>query len=149
MDSRKHAIWLWLLLAMFCFRVLSQLLQARFDIPFLPPFEAWHSDVFPYGLLLLAQTLIIALFARIALAFSRERVEASRNAGRFYLSFGLVYLVAMLTRFALGVSALSEHPWFSNHLPTFFHVVLASFLVVVGSFHVRGTAMPIAKGEQG
>ena len=137
MTSRKLAPWLWVLLGLFCVRVIAQLLQWRFDISFLPAFEIWHSAVLPYPVLLLTQLGIIATLAKIALDFSTGRADASRRSGGLWLGFGLTYLGAMLARLILGLTVLSSHFWFSRHLPTTFHIVLASFVVLVGLFQRR------------
>ena len=135
MSARHIAPWLWLLLGLFCFRVLAQLLEARWNLPFLPAFEAWHSALLPYGLLLLAQALIIALCAKVALGFSNGSARPSRRVGAVCLSIGGLYLAVMLARLALGLFVLPSHPWFGAHLPTLFHLVLACFLLLVGAFH--------------
>ena len=46
----------------------------------------------------------------------------------------------MVVRLMLGLTVLSSHYWFANHLPTFFHLVLASFMLVAGAFHLRHSA---------
>ena len=38
-QSQWYAPWLWLLLALFCLRVLGQMLVAFFHVSFLPPME--------------------------------------------------------------------------------------------------------------
>ena len=137
MGSRSYGCWLWLLLGLFCVRVLAQLVQRFGDVPFLPPFEAWHSSVVPYSVLLATQVAIVGLGARVAAMFHGEGIEPSQRSAWLWLSFGGVYALAMATRLVLGLTVLSSHYWFANHLPTFFHLVLASFLLVAGSFHAR------------
>ncbi|MCZ6704992.1 MAG: hypothetical protein O6942_03745 [Bacteroidetes bacterium] len=112
-------------------------MQWSFDLPFLPTFEVWHSAVMSYPLLLLSQLGIIAALTKTALDFSTGRADASRQSGRLWLWFGLVYLGAMLARLILGLTVMSSHFWFSRHLPTTFHIVLASFVMLVGLFHWR------------
>ena len=133
--SRKLPPWLWLLLALFCFRVLAQWLQSTFSFVFLPPFAAWHSGALPYGVLLLSQLLIIVVMSLVCFKFTQGRVIASRNTGIMLLVFGAIYFLVMLGRLILGLFVLPEHSWFGQILPAVFHLVLAFFVVLVGRFH--------------
>ena len=135
MTSRKYSIWLWLLLGLFCFRVLAQFIQWHGEVPFLPPFAAWHSALVPYGLLLSVQFCIIACLGKVAFDFSTGRVIASRRAAGIWLILGTAYMSIMIIRLMLGLTLLDDHYWFSNHLPTVFHIVLAAFLILVGRYH--------------
>ena len=54
---------LWALLALFCARVLGQLLVATSGVSFLPPMEEWFSGLIPYTRLLASQLVIIVLLA--------------------------------------------------------------------------------------
>ena len=44
-----------LLLGLFVFRVIAQLLVLNLNLPLLPPFDAWHSALLPYPTLVAAQ----------------------------------------------------------------------------------------------
>lgn len=136
-SSRDHARWLWLLLALFIVRVIAQPMALLISAPFLPPFESWHSGVLPYPALVAAQLLIIAWFARTAWRFSRGEVTPRYRLGVWMLVFGGVYFATMLVRLVLGVTVLSSNRWFSSVLPTMFHLVLASYLLVYGHYHFR------------
>ena len=149
MASQRLAPWLWVLLGLFCSRVVIQLVQWRFEVPFLPPFDAWHSAVMPYPVLLLTQLGIIIFLAKIASEFSTGRIEPSRRSGNLFFWFGLAYLGAMLARLLLGFTVLSSHSWFSHHLPSAFHVVLASFIMLVGLYHRHTFGSPDAGREVG
>jgi hypothetical protein len=48
-----------------------------------------------------------------------------------------IYFIAMLSRLVLGLTMLGEYRWFTSYLPAFFHLVLASFLLLYGHFHFR------------
>ncbi len=147
MESRRYGFWLWALLGLFSFRVVAQLVQWRMDVPFLPSFEAWHSAVIPYGLLLAAQALILGFYGWVALEFWKGRVQPSRTSAGVWLAIGAVYAGVMVARLVLGLTLMSSHYWFANHLPTFFHVVLASFMLVAGAFHLRHLASrPVVEG---
>ena len=135
MSSPRFSVWLWLLLGVFSFRVLAQFLQWHYEVAFLPPFDAWHSDVVPYPVLLPVQLCIVAFFGKIAFDFSTDRIKASdRVAGR-WLAFGIVYMSVMTVRLLLGLTLLAEHSWFTAYLPTLFHFVLAAFVIIVGFYH--------------
>ena len=142
MGSRSYGFWLWVLLGLFSFRVVAQFVQWRMEVPFLPSFEAWHSAVIPYELLLAAQILVLGFYGWVALAFWKGNVRASRKSARVWLSIGGMYATVMVMRLVLGLTVMSSHYWFANYLPTFFHLVLAGFMLVVGLFHLRHTASP-------
>ena len=136
-SSREYAPWLWLLLALFIVRVIAQPIALLTSAPFLPPFESWHSGVIPYPALVGAQLLIIAWLARTAWRFSRGEVFPRYRLGVWMLALGGVYFGTMLVRLVLGLTVLSTNRWFSSLLPTTFHLVLASYLLVYGHFHFR------------
>ena len=138
-NQRFYSRILAVLLALFCFRVLAQLLQAFFDVPYLPAFDAWQSGALPYRALLLSQVLIIVVFAWILVRFWTGSIRPSRKQGGFFLVFGLLYFGSMALRLYIGLANLSSHYWFHSYLPVFFHFVLSSYLIVVGLFHLRTT----------
>ncbi len=98
----------------------------------------------PYGLLLASQLVIVVAMVATARRFSTGRVEAQRTTGLVALWAGGVYLGAMVARLTLGLTLLSESRWFASWLPTLFHLVLAAFLLVVGAYHRRATAVTAA-----
>ena len=134
-HSRKYAPWLWVLLAIFICRVIAQLSLTMFDIPFLPPFEAWHSGALPYTQLLVSQVLIIVLMTFVALRFSQGIVEAKRWLGISLLAPGSLYFSVMVVRLLIGITGISEIVWFNRPIPSFFHIVLAAFVLLVGHYH--------------
>ena len=136
-PSIRYARWLWLLLALFVVRVLAQPLSLIIDTPLLPRFESWHSGVLPYPALVAAQVLIIAWFARTAWRFGKGDVVPSYRLGVFFLAFGSLYFLFMLARLLLGLTIKSDSRWFTSYLPTAFHLVLASWLLVYGRFHFK------------
>lgn len=133
--SKKLSPLLWLLLGLFCFRVLAQLLQSMFSFEFLPPFAAWHSAALPYSVLLLSQVLIIVVMTHVCIKFTQGRVVATRKPGILLLVFGAIYFLAMLGRLLLGLLVLPDHDWFGQILPAVFHIVLALFVLLLGHFH--------------
>jgi hypothetical protein len=137
-HTRKfHVVTLAFLLALFCFRVLAQLLQRYLALPFLPPFDAWQSGALPYPALFASQILIIIFYAWILQRIISNRIQPSRRQGWIFFIIGLVYFLAMVMRLLIGLTGLSTHHWFHSYLPTLFHFVLSGFLIGVGHFHLQ------------
>jgi len=128
---------LWLLLLLFCFRVFAQFTVYFYDVPFLPAFERWHSDSMPYAALVFFQFIIVLILGRIALQLQRNQIVARFKAGVFLLFIGGLYFFVMSARLLNSLVELSEHVWWNQPIPSAFHLVLASFLIVVGLFHCR------------
>jgi putative CocE/NonD family hydrolase len=137
------------LLFLFCLRVLGQILVAFFHVSFLPPMEEWFSGLLPYPELLTAQILIIALYGKICLDFSREHGFFStprRPLGTGLLVFGSLYLSVMVIRYIIRMSLYPHERWAGGCIPIFFHWVLSSFILVLGSYHWRTTRRPAKPG---
>ena len=133
-TSRAYAPWLWILTALFAARVAAQPLSLVWDR--LPPFDQWQSGALPYGWLLFFQVVILLIMIRTALRFSRGGVPISRPVGWWLLGFGGLYIAAMLARLVLGQTLMQAHAWFDRPLPTVFHLVLATVVLVVGRYHL-------------
>lgn len=130
------------LLLLFCLRVLGQILVAFLQVSFLPPMEEWMSGVLPYPELLTSQILIIVLYGKICLDFFRGRgffVTPRRRLGTGLLIFGSLYLVVMIFRYVIRMSLYPHERWTGGCIPIFFHWVLSSFILVLGSYHWRIT----------
>ena len=136
LTQRQAAPWLWILLGLFCLRVIAQPLSKTLQSPLLGEFDTWHSGVIAYPVLLMAQLAIVAGLSSLALAFSRGAVIPNVSLGRWFFYVGVVYLCVMLVRLALGLTVLAGSPWFASPLPTIFHCVLACFLILVGRTHL-------------
>jgi hypothetical protein len=136
---------LWLLLALFACRVVAQPAQLWLHLPWLPAFDAWHSGALPYWLLLILQLVILSVQVRIAVSVGAGRMTPSRRAARWWLSLGAIYFTAMLARLSLGATVLASSHWFSAWLPTIFHLVLASFVLLVGAFHSHGSGSRLGR----
>ncbi len=136
--EERYAAWLWLLLGLFCLRVGGQLLVALVPVSFLPPMEEWYSGLLPYGPLLVAQILIILLYGKVCLDFTRGRgyfVAPQRRLGIGLLVFGSLYLAAMIIRYVIRMGLYPEERWTGGSIPIFFHWILASVLLLVGQYH--------------
>lgn len=137
---RKYAIWLWFLLALFCLRVIGQMLVALFEVSFLPPMEEWQSGLIPYPWLLVSQWLIILLFGKVCIDFTRGHglcVVPRKKMGHFIRGFSYLYFASMVLRYILTMALQPEQRWFGGTIPIFFHWVLAGFLFAFGHFHTR------------
>jgi hypothetical protein len=135
--ARIHGWCLWCLLGLFMIRVVAQPLSLIVAHSALPPFSAWQSGALPYPALLTAQVLIVVVCSGVAWTLSSARVMPRRRVGMVLLWVGAVYFATMLLRLVLGATMFRGHWWFARPLPTTFHLVLASFLLVYGHFHAR------------
>jgi hypothetical protein len=135
--SQKYVPWLWLLISMFVLRVIAQPSSLLISSRFLPPFESWHGGVLPYPMLLIIQVLILFWLIRTTRQFAKGSIVPNRRLGTTVLILASIYFIAMLARLFLGMTVLSEHRWFASPLPAFFHLVLASFLLLYGHFNFR------------
>lgn len=125
----RHCLALWGLTALFAFRVIAQPL-ALF-MPQLPAFDAWHGSVMPYPLLLAAQLLILALMIALNLACMRGRLAPRPRLARILNLLGWVYFSGMLVRLLVGQTLDPMPAWFDRPLPTLFHLVLATWLLLL------------------
>ena len=107
------------------------------DVPLLPPFEAWYSGAVPYTQLLISQILIMFVMGWVAWRFHRAQVVAKHRTGIILLIVGSLYFMVMVVRLLVGFADLSEAVWFHRPIPSFFHLVLASFILLVGHFHFK------------
>ena len=136
MSTRSCAWALWLLTGLFAFRVAAQPAAPVFD-RLLPSFNSWDGGVLPYPVLLVTQLVILGWLARTAWRFSTGRVTSRPSIGRAALAFGGVYFGVMFLRLLLGATVLSHVRWFASPLPAFFHLVLATYLLMYGYCHVH------------
>ena len=126
-----RAALLWILLAAFASRVVGQLLVVAGLAPFLPPMDDWQSGLLPYPLLLASQILILALLGAVCLHFWRGHGYFFTRRlwlGTTLWTVGWIYAIGMVVRYTL----LRR-----DAIPVVFHIVLASFLLVVAHHHRR------------
>jgi hypothetical protein len=134
-KEQKYSLWLSILLLIFCFRVVAQFIQYVSPVSFLPPFGDWQSGALSYETLAVSQIIIIFVLLRFVLRVANGKEIPDRKSGQVYLIFGLIYLGLMLFRLGAGLTFATDHSWFNARIPTFFHLVLASFLILLGFFH--------------
>jgi len=123
------------LFSLFLLRVLGQLVQNLSDISFLPPYEKWQGSTVAYPLLLASQVLILGFMGVVIKGLILRRTKANSQMGSWLLVIGSLYFGAMFLRLLGGLTFASDHPWWAATIPTFFHLVLASFVLVLGRFH--------------
>lgn len=135
-PAAAHAPPLWLFTALFVMRVAGQVLVAWRSPRWLPPMSQWN--LVPYPVLLPIQLLLIALMVWIDRAFGAGDAPATaRDAGlgTALLGFSAVYAAAMPLRYAIRMARRPDQRWFGGTIPMVFHLVLASYLFVLGRFH--------------
>jgi putative CocE/NonD family hydrolase len=100
--------------------------------------EEWYSGLIPYPWLLLSQFLIILLYSKVCIDFTRGQgffVVPRRALGLSLLRFGSVYFAVMVARYMIRMSLYPHERWVGGSIPVFFHWILASFILLVGGYH--------------
>jgi len=111
-------------------------LQYFFNLSFLPSFEAWDSGILPYGTLIIVQLSIVFIFSKVIQKIATNKIKPNLKTGYIFTIFGALYFAIMLFRLFAGLTPLHDVKWFSYPIPSFFHLVLASFLILFGYFHL-------------
>ena len=118
----------------FLARVVSQAVQNWAPVSFLPAFDDFQGSGLPYSALLSAQIAILVL---LVVVIARMRRGKSLISGRLIVPVvvaGGVYFAVMAVRLVLGLSVLSHSGWFSTWIPTVFHLVLASLMMLIAAY---------------
>lgn len=136
-QPEVYAVLLWVLLALFVLRVVGQVVVALAHPRWLPPMREWYSGLLPYPVLLPVQGVFILAMTRMALDVGRAGVgwAAPRPAlGAVLVWLSFVYAGGMVIRLVVWLRRPPERrrAW----IPIPFHLVLAAFLFVFGSWHV-------------
>ncbi len=135
-DPRPTAYALTVLGLLFLLRVAGQLVVIARGPGWLPPRRDWN--LAPYGIVLPTQIAFLALMALICAGLFRDDgpfATPSPTFGRVAVWFSYVYAAAIVVRYALRMIRRPEQRWFGGTIPMVFHLVLASFVYVYGSFH--------------
>jgi hypothetical protein len=135
-PGRAAALALAFLLLLFLGRVTAQLWQHFWPTEALPPFSAWQSGLLPYPVLVASQLVIIAVSLWLIMSIAGGRIGPHKRIGTWVLAIGAVYFAFMAFRLVAGLTFLSDSAFFGATLPAFFHLVLASMLIIVG-MHLR------------
>lgn len=139
-TAKRLAPILWVLLLLFILRVIGQIVVVLNLVDFLPPMEEWQSGLLPYRYLLISQIIIIIFYGKICLDFSRGDgffVVPFKKLGKGVFFFGTLYFSSMVIRYILQMILYPETRWFGQTIPIFLHLVLATFLILVGKYHLR------------
>ncbi|HSG30407.1 MAG TPA: hypothetical protein VLB82_02570 [Thermodesulfobacteriota bacterium] len=135
-KTKKLILCFILLLGLFIFRVVAQLLQYFLDLTFLPPFESWDSGILSYKFLFTAQILTIFVLSKTIYKIALDKIVLSIKTGYIFITLGTLYFAIMFFRLIAGLTLLQDVKWFAYPIPSFFHLVLACFLVLFGYFHL-------------
>ena len=121
----------------FVARVVSQAVQRWAPVSFLPPFDDFQGSGLPYPVLLAAQVAIVALAVVVTVRMHRGKGLIGSRLVVPVTAAGAVYFAVMAVRLVLGLTVLSDSGWFSTWIPTVFHLVLASKLMLIGAYQRR------------
>jgi len=134
----RLVVQLWVLLLLFVLRVLGQMLAAVGWGWFLPPMRQWSSGLLAYRYLLPFQIVIIFLYGKVCVSFTRGEgfmVAPRRKLGRALLIIGMLYFASMIIRYAVTMALYPERRWTGGSIPIFFHLVLSAFILSLGRYH--------------
>lgn len=135
-DPRTTSYALAMLAFLFLLRVAGQLAVVARAPGWLPPMHDWN--LAPYRIVLPTQIAFLALMALICSGLYRSEgvfATPSPGFGRAAVWFSYVYAAAIVLRYALRMGRRPVERWFGGTIPMVFHLVLASFVFVYGSFH--------------
>lgn len=139
-QTRLLALVLWGLLFLFILRVLGQLLVALNRGGPLPPMREWQSGLLSYTQLLACQAAVILLYGKVCLDVTRRAgffSKASRRVGHSLLIFGALYFDSMILRYILTMWLYPQRRFAGGSIPIIFHLVLATFILLVGGHYYR------------
>lgn len=135
--SSVYVAALWFLVLIFCLRVIGQLVQTVSPVSWLPPPAAWQGSAFPYPILLASQLVLIVVMSLVARRHATASVPRRTSLGKWLLLAGSVYFLVMAGRLLAGLADLSADPWVQRTIPAFFHLVLASYVLLLAAFHLN------------
>ena len=124
------------LTVLFALRVAGQAIQRWMPQAFLPSVDAFQGSNLPYSTLLSIQLLFLGLLVRTSWRVWSGRSLPLPRLGRWLAWFGAVYLAGSISRFAVGLMVPDAPSWFSAWIPAFFHLVLASWVLVLAAHHL-------------
>ena len=133
----RYLPWLLALTVLFVLRVLAQAVQWAGPVDFLPPFDAWQGSALPYPLLLTTQVAVIAVLLRVLFLVRADVIRPATWKHNACFILGGAYFTVMAFRLAAGLTFLADIAWFAHTLPALFHVVLATFVLLLGHYLYR------------
>ncbi len=129
-QHRIGLVSLVVLTAAFFGRVAAQLTQRFAQIDALPEFVSWQSGALPYPALVVSQVAILVAMVWVISRVHDNSLDMARRTSLIVAGLGVFYFVSMLVRMVIGLTVGSGHSWWDAPLPTIFHLVLASFVLV-------------------
>ncbi len=133
----QSGLLLWILLGLFCLRVLGQLLVVIYRPRWLPPMSQWYSGLIPYPVLLPIQVAFVLVMGAIAWQVSLDVGPLSvprPSLARGLAWFACAYAGSMAVRYVVRMARRPDQRWWGGTIPIIFHCVLAAFLLVLGSY---------------
>jgi hypothetical protein len=137
-EPRSYVVLLWVLFVLFVGRVVGQILVATMRPRWLPPMARWYSGVMRYRYLLPAQVLIIVLMSAMIMGVTNAAGALGRPSGGIGVATvvaSYVYAAGMVWRAVHRAMLPPERR--GVVIPIVFHLVLAGFLFVYGSWHLE------------
>ena len=93
--------------------------------------------------------MILAACLRIVWGIFKGRLVPSVHKGKILVALGNIYLLGMCARLMVGLTIAPDHYWFGATLPTVFHMVLASFVIIYGRFHYIASQSSLSLRQSG
>ncbi len=121
----------------FALRVAGQFIVSRRAPDWLPPMLEWYSGLVVYSRLLAIQVVMLAAMAVVSLGLGLgwpAIVDAKPAFGTALLVIAWPYALSMPVRYAVRMWRHPEARWTGRTIPIVFHVVLATWLFVLGSY---------------
>lgn len=136
LDASTAAGLLFLLTILFAVRVVGQALVWRGATNRLPAMSEWFSGLIPYPRLLVIQAVMLTLMSLVVIAVSLDLLIAEPRpiAGTVLLVVAWPYGLSMPVRYGVRMWRHPEARWTGRTIPIVFHVVLACWLFVLGSY---------------
>lgn len=133
--THRHYAWAVSALAVaFAARVAGQALQRWAPVTALPPFDDFQGSGLPYPVLLAAQIAILTVAVAVIVRMHGDKSLISARLIVPVAVAGSLYFTIMAVRLVLGLSVLSHSDWFSTWIPTVFHLVLATKLLLISTY---------------
>lgn len=134
LNNKRYYLWLVFLLSLFGLRIVGQLIQYIAETSYLPPFSEWQGSSLPYPALFGAQLLIFLSLTYTIYRIRVNRIEPRKWKHTLSISIGSIYFTVMAARLIMGQTILSGDSWFDKPIPATFHLVLASFIIILGFY---------------
>ena len=136
-DPTSTAVVLAGLTTLFCLRVLGQYVVSSRSPAWLPPMSEWYSGLISYRRLLAIQLTITTLMWAVVVGVGIGLPGPSApdpTIGTICLAIAWPYALAMIARYILRMWRHPDARWTGGTIPIVFHVVLATWLFVLGSY---------------